>query len=508
MTTIEPVLAFTGCAAETWAVVNAGLGIVPNLRTFGLLPPTVLTGAIAQARLVVPGSGEGGQDGRRELSAVEAVTVAYSWRVARRVLLLPDEDPLAPQQATCGSAPQGQIAGPPAFPAAGAEAQAGPPVKRIKCSSVIDQSDETEVRQLGTEKVRGLFAQHVVMTGAEPLSEAEPSPEQLSALLDKVVHRDEEPYADFSVLTPFGRRVQRALRLRSWLLQPDGTYKAVEVPGPPSYVAWLACWKVYRSVLFMLQYPADAILRLVDTNVVTPAALEEYSEHYSQLQAEFPECWHLCAVAEDRCRGELFPRLRRELERLHSAGRSLHGITFDPRQPWAAVFVAAARDEAYWDREVRRPALAFLTRGSANAMPTLSPQAAEAVSGVMGVPRSQSNTVARLPGQGISRKAQKRRQQAAAKPQAGQAAPPGSSGGSGRKGPPKGPRGPGGGGGGPPHVVTKDGTQICFKFAKGGRVACSDVCPNGRAHVCQFCLQPHSNSECDQQRSDSGGRRY
>ena len=44
----------------------------------------------------------------------------------------------------------------------------------------------------------------------------------------------------------------------------------------------------------------------------------------------------------------------------------------------------AARNEAYWDKEVRRPAVAFLTRGASGAAPTVSAHASAAVAGVLG----------------------------------------------------------------------------------------------------------------------------
>ena len=43
-------------------------------------------------------------------------------------------------------------------------------------------------------------------------------------------------------------------------------------------------------------------------------------------------------------------------------------------------------------------------------------------------------------------------------------------------------------------TTTREGKEICFLFARSGN--CEDPCPQGRAHVCQICLQPHRNANC------------
>ena len=221
-------------------------------------------------------------------------------------------------------------------------------------------------------------------------------------------------------------------------------------------------------------------------------------EHFNALQAEFPEAWHLAVLAEDRCRGEAFARIRRELDRKKNV--NLFNVDFDEAVPWSAVFQIAARDEAYWDKEVRRPAVAFLTRGASGAMPTVSAHASAAVAGILGKSGAGPGGAGagkggRVPGQpgppGVpsppgegrrGRKGQRQRQQWEQ-----QEWNPKGKGKTGKKGK-KGNK--------PPYHYTRENLEICYKFAKGGRGACSEVCPAGRAHVCQYCLQPHPNSEC------------
>eukprot|EP00971_Amphidinium_carterae_P340192 6478400-Amphidinium_carterae.1 len=156
-----------------------------------------------------------------------------------------------------------------------------------------------------------------------------------------------EPYGDFALLTPYGRRMQKHLRYRSWLPQEDGSYKPFEAPGPMDFTTWSACWKVYSAVLLMLRLPDGSGGEIP---VVRPQALDIYFEAFSRLVRECPETWHLCVQAEDRCRAECFSRIRRAL------GHA-------PQEGWDKVFERAAVDDRYWDREVRRPTLSFIARG-------------------------------------------------------------------------------------------------------------------------------------------------
>ena len=152
-------------------------------------------------------------------------------------------------------------------------APATPAEKRIKVSSVTDQMDDSEVSLMSRTELDQAHLNHIEMTGAEPADEAEPTGEQISALRDRIVKRGESPYADFSIPTPYGRTMQKQLKTRSWVLQQDWTFKALDVPGPPSFEASQSCCKVFRAILFMLRYPAGA--GGTPPHVVTQACLEE-----------------------------------------------------------------------------------------------------------------------------------------------------------------------------------------------------------------------------------------
>ena len=85
------------------------------------------------------------------------------------------------------------------------------PKKKVKMSIVDHQQDETDVPTLSRSQVDIYFQNHIDTAGAEPLQEAAPLPEQLAAMEEKIVKRDEEPFADFAVFFSFGRRMQRLM---------------------------------------------------------------------------------------------------------------------------------------------------------------------------------------------------------------------------------------------------------------------------------------------------------
>jgi hypothetical protein len=268
-----------------------------------------------------------------------------------------------------------------------------------------------------------------------------------------------EPYADFSLLTPFGRRMAKVLRHRSWILQEDGSYRPMDVPGPESFEVWDACFKVYEVILLMLRFPEWPGTEDVEKDsvlVVTPIAVEAYREAFAALAREHPECWHLCQRAEDRCRAEHFPRLARKLM-----------VNLGHTPTWSQVFIAAAEDDRYWDKEVRRPALQFLARGKRSH-----------AEGTAQSPGSQSN---------IAKKAKKE----AGRRREGRGDNEAKGGGKGidtRAHPHKDSKGR--------FQTTREGKDICYRFAIGDRGVCKEPCEKGRVHVCQHCLQPHANKSC------------
>lgn len=172
------------------------------------------------------------------------------------------------------------------------------PERKMKYVHILDQADESEFQVASEIQKQAWLEVYVERTGGLPLEAEEPSTEQLSAL-QKRVSSGGIPYADFSVWLPFGKKALRASKYRTYIPTAGG-YITKEIPGPASYVQWLASWKVYRSALIMLNY-------------ATMATLVAYEAAVEKLVRLYPGCWHLIVQAEDLARGEHLARLKVKL---------------------------------------------------------------------------------------------------------------------------------------------------------------------------------------------------
>ena len=187
------------------------------------------------------------------------------------------------------------------------------------------------------------------------------------------------------------------------------------------------------------------------------------------MVGEYPDAWHFCVVAEDRCRAEHFARIRRKRLLEHQQGLALD---FNPRAPWNDVFREAARDTTYWGREVRNKASAFLanrgvkrantddTGGDGNAQSHKRRRGGRVqrntdTGGASSADANASGRLAIEDGKTQGNHPRKDKQ--------------------GR------------------YLTTREGELICFKFGVG---KCETVCPRQMKHVCQKCLAPHPTSKC------------
>ena len=349
---LEGARKWAGLSEAAWNALNGHLGTAPNLRTLAVIPRSVLQQAWVSVRVV--SAGESSETTGRQLTPVEITQAGLMWRVSRQRFELPDIDPMERDSFVAGpaGASTSSVLTPSGLPGI------TPLSKSIKMSQVIDQANDGVIPVLSQGDLDSFYATLMEVKGGPPLVDAEPSPEQISALKVRIIDLKDTPWADFALFTPFNARFLKQLKFKSYVLQPDGSFKTVEVPGPANFDVWQSSWKVFANVLLGLTMQDSSGNSSLP--VVTPAVLEEYFEAFRDLTNEYPHAWHLCVVAEDRCRSEHFARLRRKRMLEHSQGLA---PTFNPCAPWNDIFQQAARDQVYWGREVRNKALAFMAMG-------------------------------------------------------------------------------------------------------------------------------------------------
>ena len=127
------------------------------------------------------------------------------------------------------------------------------------------------------------------------------------------------------------------------IVQPDGIVKTVEVPGPPDCDAWYSSWRIFENTLLGITVQDASKSKAIP--IVTQSALDVYSDMFRDLVKAYPECWHLCVIAEDRCRAEHFTRLSRRALNEFTAGLC---PGYNPVAPWDHIFRRAALDRDYW----------------------------------------------------------------------------------------------------------------------------------------------------------------
>jgi len=325
-----------------------------------------------------------------------------------------------------------------------ASAAPQPPSKRVKLSSLVDPSAEAELVNLDSSVVRSMFSSYKDKRGAYPHKDHEPTEEQLSAVA-QLLSAGQAPYVDFALFGPHGKRALKRLSMVAFTYQVEsGTWKRVEVPGPPDFATWWRCWLVFKTTLLLL-------------GCVSTERLEHYGEYVRQLCETYgPEAWFLIAQADDRFRSEEMERLRRvaqiTYEGLSEDARS--NSSFQPDRPWEWAFGATLGEQGrdFWDAEVHRKALFYLTKLKSRGETLEDGTTLCLASDKPGAKSRNSDTRAPSPGADPIRKKKK-------KP-------------SGKK----------------QKNVSK---EICLKFQRG---TCSEPCPHGRRHV-----------HADQDKAGTGG---
>ena len=444
----------------------------PHIRILAALPKGVVVQGCVQATLATGDM----------LSAMQATHVGLVWRTCRKVIHiwagLPegsfvDADPWATDsddklKATTTTS---------------AEAATTQVKERVlKMANVVDQAEDSELLMASRADLDKWANSYVAVMGAAPLEEEEPNEAQLSALYKRVYVLRQPPYADFGVWLPFARRTQKAQKFRAYMPVGDGTYVVKEMPGPQNMLQWMSSWKVYKVALIML-------------DVVSLAALQLYEKTIERLVMQWPKCWHLIVLADDKGRAERLEKWRRRYMIEEDGGRPVP-MDWNKEKPWTSCFKALALDNEYWDEQVRHPAASSLVSGGRGV--ALAPAEQVALAHLPGglealevdkeevgeTRKKQSNRDRRLARSKRIKLEREELDKLRKVNSGGQAAGSSKARGKGK---------------------SKDqaGVQICYSFANGSG-PCGSLEPGApcvqaqkRAHKCQHCLSPgHRNSDC------------
>ena len=336
---------------QVWEAFQDTTGAMPDdLRALAGLPPSLVAASVGEARL---------QDGNR-LTLIQASQVGLVYRAARRLLFIEGGgdvrhwvDPNPWESQTTTPSPTTLTA-----PSATVSNEV-----KMKFTHILDQADDSEF-QIVADTVKARWMQRYIdATGGLPCEETEPTKEQLSALYRRVHQLGSPPYADFSVFTPFGKKMYRSTRYRTYIPNLDGTFLMREVPGPANYTQWIACFRVWKVAMVML-------------DCIPIAVLQQYEMHIEKLVKLYPQCWHLVVSADDKARSDHLARLQLSTTLDHQRGKTTPA-GWDPHTPsWGPLFRMLLDDQTFWAENVHNPALVWLAHGSKGPPKTPSEQVA------------------------------------------------------------------------------------------------------------------------------------
>ena len=124
---------------------------------------------------------------------------------------------------------------------------------------VLDRTLEAEVLPLPAELFKQMYRDYKAKRGAHPKSEGEPTEEQVSAVA-QVVENGIVLYADMTIIGKHGARMLAKLLYVAFSALTDGKWQRRELPVPPSYSAWCASWRVFRTTLLLLDAASTEVL--------------------------------------------------------------------------------------------------------------------------------------------------------------------------------------------------------------------------------------------------------
>lgn len=319
-------------------VLLQSIGEPESFQDLADLHPEDLNGFLQVIRIPGPAlpEGEAPPDGAPELIPCTPVQRARIRGITRQAQL-------ALRQMPPSGAPleRGVVTHPPA----GREPPGPPAATHIKLSSLVDVTADAELQPLDGNPLNKHCSGYLQTYGVLLSPEIEPTAEQLSAV-HPLLQADASPYVDFSMCWTTWAAVTHTSHLFSStrILPAMERGNRAELPGSPSYGAWMQAWRVYECTLQLLKG-------------VTLEGTRSYSDLSLQLHEQFgPPVRPIIYQADVRGRATEFERHRRAVELQSPPGSpALKSV-------WHTVLSKAVSGLRFWQSPVREPAILYSTR--------------------------------------------------------------------------------------------------------------------------------------------------
>ena len=159
------------------------------------------------------------------------------------------------------------------------------PKRRVKLSTIINQTDDLEVDILDDAAITAAYARYTRKIGAAPPPDQELSAEQLT-VLHRLFQSGRAPYTDMAVWGPYHHRLAKKIRLKGVRLNSLGEIVPVEINGPPDFEAWRESYGVFKTGCIMF-------------GQISPARLDCYEHHIRSYRERYGQgCWALLYQAD------------------------------------------------------------------------------------------------------------------------------------------------------------------------------------------------------------------
>jgi len=216
--------------------------------------------------------------------------------------------------------------------------------RNVKLATCVDQANDMEATRMSPQDVTAAYERYKSCQGDVPRPEEDLTTEQLTGL-KALFDSGQVPYVDLAVWGPYGRRIQKKLKLSGFIMGANGQLQHAQLFGPPCVEEWVKGFAVFKTGAIMLGELSPAVCDHWMKMIV------DYTRRYG------PSVWPMIYQAEVRARLEHLERVRRSGSAARDEAVAAAGThPFDPKHPWEWSLRRCADDVQFWRRELEEPA--------------------------------------------------------------------------------------------------------------------------------------------------------